>query len=295
MALITQTPKQYYDGNDLGGYQFVSLADLVNNFIMAYVGEDKIISKVKKPDVLFHTRRAIQEFNFDTIPSDKSIEAELGAALSFVLPQDYVNYIRFSYVDNNGIERIIYPTNLTSNPTSLKGTADNPTFENSGSGPNLDLNSESVSLTRFKSADSEVVNAETDRFEDEDIFDLYRFGRRYGLEPEHAQGNGLFYIDQAAGVARFSSALSGQIIKLTYLSDGVGSSDQKVHKFAEEAIYKYIAHAILSTRANTPEYQIARFKKEARAAKRNAKLRMSNLKISELARIMRNQAKWIKH
>ena len=150
MALITQTPKQYYDGNDLGGYQFVSLADLVNNFIMTYVGEDKIISKVKKPDVLFHTRRAIQELSFDTIPSDKSIEAELSAALSFVLPQDYVNYIRFSYVDNNGIERIIYPTNLTSNPTSLKGTADNPTFENSGSGPNLDLNSESISLLYYQ-------------------------------------------------------------------------------------------------------------------------------------------------
>jgi hypothetical protein len=68
-----------------------------------------------------------------------------------------------------------------------------------------------------------------------------------------------------------------------------------VHKFAEEAVYKYIAHAVLSTRANTPEYQIIRFKKEMVAAKRNAKLRMSNLKISELAQVMRNQSKWIKH
>tara|TARA_R100001198_G_C5211073_1_gene196405 strand:+ start:363 stop:1238 length:876 start_codon:yes stop_codon:yes gene_type:complete len=291
MGLITGTPRSYYEGNDFGSYQFVNLADLANNFIMAYVGEDKIISKVKRTDVLFHTRRAIQELSFDTIPSDKSYEAELGPALSFVLPQDYVNYIRFSYVDNDGIERIIYPTNLTNNPTSLKGTADNPTL----SGDNLDLNAESTSLTRFKAADNEVVNTNDDRFEDDDLFDLYRYGRRYGLEPEHVQVNGLFYIDQTAGVARFSSALAGQIIKLAYLSDGVGSTDQKVHKFAEEAIYKYIAHAILATRANTPEYQVSRFKKEARAAKRSAKLRLSNLKISELARVMRNQSKWIKH
>ena len=54
-------------------------------------------------------------------------------------------------------------------------------------------------------------------------------------------------------------------------------------------------HAILSTRANIPEYQVNRYKKEMTAAKRNAKLRLSNIKIAELAQVMRNQAKWIKH
>jgi hypothetical protein len=56
-----------------------------------------------------------------------------------------------------------------------------------------------------------------------------------------------------------------------------------------------MAHAVLATRANTQEYIIQRFKKEAFAAKRVAKLRMSNLKISELAQVMRNQSKWLKH
>ena len=68
-----------------------------------------------------------------------------------------------------------------------------------------------------------------------------------------------------------------------------------VHKFAEEAIYKYIAHAVLATRANTPEYLVMRFKKEVRAAKRNAKLRLSNIKIEEIAQVMRNKSKIIKH
>ena len=94
----------------------------------------------------------------------------------------------------------------------------------------------------------------------------------------------------------FSSHLAGKIITLKYISDGLGTdAEMQVHKLAEEAIYKYIAHAVLATRANTPEYQIARFKKEMFAAKRNAKLRMSNLKIAELAQVMRNQSKWIKH
>jgi hypothetical protein len=60
-------------------------------------------------------------------------------------------------------------------------------------------------------------------------------------------------------------------------------------------MYKYIAHAILSTRINVPEYLVARFKKERFAAIRQAKLRLSSLKMEELAQVMRGKSKQIKH
>ena len=69
----------------------------------------------------------------------------------------------------------------------------------------------------------------------------------------------------------------------------------RVHKLAEEAVYKYVAHAVLSTRANVPEYLVARFKKEKFAAVRQAKLRLSNLKSELIAQVMRGKSKWIKH
>jgi len=68
-----------------------------------------------------------------------------------------------------------------------------------------------------------------------------------------------------------------------------------VHKFAEEAMYKYLAYAILSTKLNTPQYLVNRLKKESFAAKRVAKLRLSNLKSEEIAQVMRNKSKRIKH
>jgi CobQ-like glutamine amidotransferase family enzyme len=70
--------------------------------------------------------------------------------------------------------------------------------------------------------------------------------------------------------------LSGNIITLKYVSDGLGSDeDTKVHKFAEEAIYKHIAlYMLSSTKANAQEYVVNRFKKERKAAMRNAKLRL---------------------
>ena len=69
----------------------------------------------------------------------------------------------------------------------------------------------------------------------------------------------------------------------------------QVHKFAEEAMYKHIAHAILATRANTPEYIVQRLKKERFAAVRTAKLRLSSLKLEELTQILRGKSKQIKH
>ena len=69
----------------------------------------------------------------------------------------------------------------------------------------------------------------------------------------------------------------------------------QVHKFAEEAMYKCIAYAILCTRSNIQEYIVRRFQKQKFAAVRTAKLRLSNLKIEELTQILRGKSKQIKH
>ena len=120
-------------------------------------------------------------------------------------------------------------------------------------------------------------------------------GRRYGIEPYNAQANGGYFISNDRGRIYFTSNVSDKIVTLHYISDGINTDDMKVHKFAEEAMYKYIAHAILSTRINTPEYIINRFKKERFAEIRKAKLRLFNLKSEELAQTMRGKSKWIKH
>jgi len=71
--------------------------------------------------------------------------------------------------------------------------------------------------------------------------------------------------------------------------------EMQVHKFAEEAIYKWIAYGCLIARIGIPEYVINRFKKEKIAETRKAKLRLSNIKLEEITQILRNKSKWIKH
>ena len=301
MALFTGTQQQYYEGsdgnqasniNDYGNYQFIYLDDIITNFIIAYVGEDKIISKIKRTDVAFHAQRAMQELAYDTARSEKSQEIEVAPNLMMPLPHDYVNYVKLSWVDDSGVERIIYPANKTSNPLPLLQDSDYEyTFDSDG---NLLTANESETWKKFKAAGSTEEDELSDLEENTSFTQL--FGQRFGIDPQHAQSNGLFFIDPIKSKIFFSADMVGRIVTIKYISDGVATIEEmKVHKFVEEAIYKSIAHAILATRANTPEYLVARFNKEKFAAVRTAKLRLSNLKLEELTQVMRGKSKQIKH
>ena len=86
------------------------------------------------------------------------------------------------------------------------------------------------------------------------------------------------------------------VIVLEYVSDGLAYElDTKVPKLAEEAMYAHILHAIISTRANQPDYLVNRLKQERRAKLRNTKIRLSNIKLEEITQVLRGQSKWIKH
>ena len=89
-------------------------------------------------------------------------------------------------------------------------------------------------------------------------------------------------------------SIDSRVIVKNNLFLGIKGPTFNGNKFAEEAMYKWLTHAILSGKASATEGQIARLKRERFAALRNAKIRLSNLKSEELAQIMRNKSKWIK-
>ena len=446
MGLLNQTKRDYYSGDTFGGYQFVSLTDIINQFMAVYIGEDKIIPKARRVDVAFHAQRALAELSFDTFKSFKAQEILVPSNLQMTLPQDYVNYTKISWVDSAGIKHLLYPTSKTSNPSSnplqdsvgdftlqavgglvnlsdfitldaeykdiligmtvtgafiptgtvVVGTSNaagvttiqvttgaitttNPgitlTFANANGSLIMPQKSSYIvenlawdtttlftitALTAASIADIEVgmlvyhdffpagtvvtnvfgttivvsnlatdtsVNAvvaiaggdeilfvspdkiDTDTWanyksgtpsenQDDYIDGTYwpMNGSRYGLDPQYAQTNGSFYIDDISGKIHFSSNISGKTVILDYISDSLGTDgEMQVHKFAEEAMYRWIAHAIMAGRVNIPEYQVQRFKKEKFAAVRTAKLRLSNIKLEEITQILRGKSKQIKH
>ena len=517
------TQKSYYQSpSNFGNYQFTSLEDIINQFIIAYTGEEKIISKANRTDVAFHAQRAMQELSFDTFKSIKSQEITLPPSNTMILPHDYVNYTKLSWSDGSGIKHPLYPTKDTSNPFNITQD-DNNLYDFSNASGDVDLNNSDFTYQLGQAPGSgdwiastagvgpiqnsllDLIQMNANRLEfthhawtlqtivtsrhlavwqeidvtnydyitlgaealstpavtglrnngivrvgistlvtasqtattgydpdrtnpnltigsrngDTDIFNLFdengqasylewndggntltevpdfpssltdnkmvnidvtgvntvwiiitsnaghhttnnssyssgtltspqqsiaqvdnitltfegvatslvssgdsttwtnykdtspsennnddyeddtywpSLGERYGLDPQHAQANGSFYIDNLKGLIHFSSNISGKTVILDYISDSLGTDkEMQVHKFAEEAMYKWIMYAILSTRANTPEYIVRRYKKEKFAATRQAKLRLSNIKLEELTQTLRGKSKHIKH
>ena len=510
MGILQQSQYSYYNNSsDFGNYQFTSLQDIINQFMVVYVGEEKLITKTNRTDVAFHAQRALAELSFDTFKSIKSQEIQLPPSLTMILPHDYVNYTRVLFVDNSGVKHPLYPTKHTQNPFKISqkddksydfkfdadiifngdfsdsipsssppaapsqdwikgnvfgGTSTLPSddklhivngqlvFEHGSTSSTFDASNNTVpgvttsrayscrqkinvdgidtidlsavgksaaaatgkgvgtirvgisSLT-YPDYDPDVGNPNKNQLPSlnntDEIFDIYtvsgsralitfndglntestlsvtdidvsnetevfvlitsfiedftdsslansqnivdnivvncdaissnlieggesttwsnyksnkpsenrqhdydyddhifeaNVGRRYGLDPAHAQDNGSYYIDNLRGKIHFSSNLSGNTIVLDYISDSLGTDEEmQVHKFAEEAMYKSIIYAILCTRANTPEYVVRRYKRERFAAIRQAKLRLSNIKLEEITQILRGKSKQIKH
>ena len=476
------TQQDYLRNGEYGNYQFTSLEDVINSFMIVYIGEGKVIPKAKRVDVAFHAQRSLQELSFDTLKSVKAKEITIPPSLEMILPQDYVNSTNISWVDSSGIKHRIYPTlcktsnpgvpptvdiisafgdveargkhivldgqydditygmtvtartqttRLTSSPTAgiiveqiittngittvyINGMygqeVDNVLFDFSlptgeaiitdivlpvnasfghttneedlikpASGLTMDnfaklevnmlvvnqafphgtyitglypsdgTNPDTVhvsspagiTLTNVANGVSGVVafggttsdfgaggtteivhfkyrdgitdwyqqnisttasnyksNTPSENNNDDYEDDTYwpANGERYGLDPQHSQVNGSFYIDQNSGKIHFSSNISGKTVILDYVSDNLGSDNEmRVHKFAEEAMYKSIMYAIISTMSNMRGDIIQRYKKEKFAEIRKAKLRLSNLKLEELTQVLRGKSKQIKH
>ena len=288
--------------NNYGSYEYITLNNIVNNFIVAYVGAGKLIPSVKRTDLVFHAKRALQEFSYDTLKSIKSQELTIPPSLSVVIPQDYVNYVRMSWIDMAGVQRIIYPANnLTNSPyrTPVQDSEGIPTQDNFGE----NIQGTSITEERWRSNSIGTLEGEFNASVDWAGFDWgyggmwnFGYGQLYGIDPQYSQINGWFNMNDREGKISFSSNLVGKLIILEYISDGLAyDMDSRVPKLAEAALYAYLSHAVLASRINQPEYIVQRLKREASSKLRNAKIRLSNIKLGEIVQVMRGKSKWIKH
>ena len=270
--------------SNYGSYAYISVEDIVNNFQVAYVGEDKLIAKVKRTDIIFHAKRGLQEFSYDTLNSIKSQELTIPLNLSVPLPQDYVNLVSINVMDENGLKQPIYPNLVSKSATNLplQDSSGIPIQDNFGNNIKASDSTVEESFANFNL--QKVSGRDSQR------------GQRYGLDPVTSHSNGVYLINKREGKISFSSGLADRPIIFEYLSDGLAyDEDTKVPKMAEEAMYAHILYSILANRSKQPEYVVRRLKQDRSAKLRNAKIRLSNIKLSEIIQVMRGKSKQIKH
>ena len=304
MAYIDQ--KKYYtnDGanpTDLnwGSYQYVSLADIVTNFLLMYSGNHSLINNEDRFKILFHAKRGIQELNYDAFKEIKSLQLTVYSDLRFVLPSDYVNWVRISLFKNNTIRPLLENIQVQSALSYVQSATASFTYD---ADDNVNTQTSTLDSSRQDGSLNSIYLNQANLDQDnnppfnEDYYDTY-IGARYGLNTETANMNPTFTIDKKAGVINFDSTMANEQCILEYISDGMEGGDDTLitlNKLFEDYIYAYIKYAVLNNKFGVQEYIINRARKDKTALLRNAKIRLSNIHPGRLLMNMRGENKWLK-
>lgn len=301
MAYISQF--DYYNNQEnWGSYQYVSLYDIVNNFMLMYSGNHSLINNEERFKVLFHAKRAIQELNYDAFRELKVLQLQVDDTLKYILPSNFVNWVRISLYKDGYLRPMTENIQTLSSNAYLQDNNYNILFDQNGNV--LQPQFSEIDWDRIKGTKKSIYlnpGNPYDGYEGWDIdgvwyFD-YSLGARYGLNTETANFNPTFNVDKRAGVINFSSFMAGESVVLEYVSDGMEGGDDSlvsVNKLFEKYVYAYIEYEILNHKLGVQEYIVARARKEKAALLRNAKIRMSNIHPGRLLMNLRGQAKWIK-
>ena len=307
MAYISQY--QYYanSGNppedaNWGSYQYVSLQDIVTNFLLMYSGNHSLVNNEERYKILFHAKRAIQELNYDAFKEIKVLELTVAENLKFVLPSDYVNWVRISLYKNGYLRPLSENIQVLSSDAYLQDNQGRILFDINGN--ILRPQDSTIDYDRLHNLKKSIYLNQGNQFHgqmgwclDGDWYFDYAIGARFGLNTETANFNPTFNVDKKAGVINFDSSMVNELCILEYVSDGMENGDNSlvtVNKMFEHYIYAAIKYEILNSKFGVQEYVVSRARKEKSALLRNAKIRISNIHPGRLLMNLRGMDKTIK-
>lgn len=307
MAYLSQY--QYYENDgaapedaNWGSYQYISLQDVVNNFMLMYSGNHSLVNNEERYKILFHAKRAVQELNYDAFKEIKVLQLTVPDNLRFVLPPDYVNWVRISMYKDGWLRPLTENIQTLSSRAYLQDNTGRVLFDEDGNA--LSPQYSNIDFDRLSKIKKSIYLNQANQFDGNEGWNydgMWYFegniGAAYGLNTETANFNPTFNIDRKAGVINFDSPMAGESCVVEYVSDGMEQGDNSkitVNKLFEKYIYAYIQCEILSSKLGVQEYIVTRARKERSALLRNAKIRISNIHPGRLLMNMRGLDKMIK-
>jgi len=303
------TGYQYYenDGNapidaNHGSYQYTSLFDIVNNFMLNYTGNNEQLNNIKRHQVIFHAKRSIQELNYDALKEIKALELDVCEDLRFILPSEYVNWVRISVYKNGVLFPLSENIQVNGAKAYLQDNDCNILFDSDGN--ILEADQSLLDIQRIAGTKKSIYLNENSIYHNSEGYNAdgtwyfdFSVGPRFGLNTETANANPTFRIDKRSGVINFSSGVANQKVILEYVGDGMESGNDSlvsVNKLFEDYIYANIRYELLDGRFGVQEYIVNRARKKKQALYRNAKIRISNIHPGRLLMNLRGQSQAIK-
>lgn len=283
----------YNDPSKWGQHQFITLEEIINNFLMSRDSDD-FTSTVPRYKLLYQAKRGLRELYYDTLREIKVVELSLSPRLSITVPPDYVNYVRISYKDDRGQ---LHPMSIDSSMSIAGAYLQDSNYE-------ILFDSNGCVLIDGGGSDSESGESNIDVSHHDSYCNRYRFADgRFNPNKDYSNvyPNGKFNFNRSEGVFYFSSDLESKDIVIEYISDGLyegcegqNERDIKIHKFAESTLINFMYYEMIKQRRNVPANEKQRARNEYYNSKRITKRRMNTLRVAELLQVFKKQNKWIK-
>jgi len=260
-------PIDYYNTKkNNGGYQYVLLSKIIDDFIYETMDDDSILKNTKRVKIIKHAKDALLELNKSTLNQEKVMEITVPENLSITMPHDYVALKKISVVVEDKVTSSLRLMPLNRNakiniaPRSLQGNTGELLFDAAGN-----------VLT------TDVSNAYNKPF------------KKY----EYIEGNsqfvafGEFTIDKNRGKILFSSDLYNNEIVLQYRTDGLqfdtyGEDEIRVHKDMVTVLKDLMFYSLIRYKRNIPQNRIQSALLRFKTTRHEAKLNNLELNLVEV-------------
>ena len=292
--MSTLTPQVYYENEEnQGGYQFIGIEEIVNNFTQNYLGDDTLLGNIERSKVVYQAKQGIRELTYGALRQVKVVELELGDNLDIVKPFDYVDYVRISWV-NKTTGKIMPMAVNRHTPLGIAHLQDHNAeilFDNNG-----DI---LIGTTAIEQINDTLKHPAPEVDSTSVPPQFLNYGNRYYIDTiwdldTSVNANGTFNIAEKR--IHFSSDCAERIILLEYISDGLEmlEKDMKIPKFAEDCLYAYIHYRLCMPSIRIPDYEKRNVKKMYDTLVRNAKVRMLGIKGNEFIQQWKQRNTWIR-
>lgn len=272
----------YEDEASHGNYQYIPLSEIINRLLLNSQDDDSYLKNIKRSRLLSEAKNGIRELNKSVANDILSIEVTIGEDLKWVLPQDYVNYVRVSVV---GEDFKLFPLNVNRNISIATGYLQDNDYE------------------ILFDEDGEVLTADSSNGYNKP-YKRYKFvdggcmQNGFTNKANKISQYGEFTIDERRGCILFSSDLMNKEIVLEYISDGVNwerinEDEVTVHKHLSEALNDYIYYFCIAGRRNVPVNEKQRALRRYKTTKHQAKIDRMDFSLIELDKEMRGKSRWI--
>ncbi len=278
--MAVQTPEEYFmDSANWGNYQFMPITGIMDRLMLETTDPDSYLVNVPKHKILQTLKDGIRYVNRATKRIVHAIELTVPDSSYLALPQNYIDWVRVSVVDQDDRLR---PLDVNDGISTAVGYLQ-------------DHNAEILFDDQGEILEADSRNAYARPYRKYHFVDSMRGGYQT-MDTSKLSRNGEFKIDEELGTIVFSSDLIGKEVVIEYISDGVDLEDIReeeinIHKDLRDAVYEYTYAYCIATRRNVPANEKLRAMNSFKTRLHKTKIYAADFDLNKIDRATRTSTK----